>query len=251
MTMHPSSLREGEFDEALRGLGASLLQVAGDQLVGCLLFGDAASAARPAPGLDLELIVCLTNTSPELLDRLALPLRNARRRWRLVPMIVTPAEIARAADVFPVRFRALQRSHVLLAGRDPLAGVTVSRRHLRLRVEQELRNQSLRLRQRYLLCLDDPLSLAHHARRAVLPLARILRGLIDCIDPLADVGEHPRDVFAAVSSRFALHGPSLAVLLAVLEGSTPDDPTRLFRDLLDLLEHAVRAADALPEESER
>lgn len=235
-----------ELAAPLRELADALVAAAGDDLVAVMLHGPAALGGSPAAGGEIELLVCLRHTRPELLARIAPPLRQARRRVRIAPMIAGVDEIARAADVFPVRFRALQRSHVLLAGRDPFAGVAVARTHLRVRVEQELRNLCLRLRRRYVVSLDDPLSCAFQLRHGVGPLTFALRGLLDCVDPDVDVDDAPRAVFAAASARLGLDATTTTALGALVEGTAPADAAALFRDVLRLVERAAAIADELP-----
>ena len=49
--------------------------------------------------------------------------------------------IAESADVFPIEFLDIQRSHVLLHGDNPLTGVEIHGVHLRLQCERELREK--------------------------------------------------------------------------------------------------------------
>jgi hypothetical protein len=61
-------------------------------------------------------------------------------------MLLVEREIPRAADVFPLFYDDIRACHVLLSGSDPFADLVISDHHRRLRIEQELREASIRLR---------------------------------------------------------------------------------------------------------
>ncbi|MEC9398165.1 MAG: hypothetical protein VX475_11120, partial [Myxococcota bacterium] len=70
--------------------------------------------------------------------------------------IITPQDLQRSADVFPLKFLDIQRNHLVLVGDDPLEGVEIAWDHLRLRVEQELKGVMFSLRRHYLIYERQP-----------------------------------------------------------------------------------------------
>ena len=58
-------------------------------------------------------------------------------------MIVAESELPRLAASFPTKVLDIQRTHVVLSGRDVFTGIDVSRDDVRQRIEQELRNLAL------------------------------------------------------------------------------------------------------------
>ena len=61
-------------------------------------------------------------------------------------MVLVEGEIAASTDAFPLLYDDIRRHHVVVHGSDPFADLTISDRHKRLRVEQELREARTRLR---------------------------------------------------------------------------------------------------------
>jgi predicted nucleotidyltransferase len=67
------------------------------------------------------------------------------------PLLFTPKELARSADVFPIELLDIQDSRKLLFGDDPLTGIKIDHAHLRVQLEHDLKAKLLYLRERYLL----------------------------------------------------------------------------------------------------
>ena len=62
------------------------------------------------------------------------------------PLLVTRAEWARAADVFPIEIADMRTAYKVVRGTDPLAGQSVRPEELRRALESEFRGKLLRLR---------------------------------------------------------------------------------------------------------
>src|SRR5262249_25071672 len=80
------------------------------------------------------------------------------------------AEIPRLAEVFPTRLLDIRDHHLLLHGEDVFAGLEIDGKLLRLRVEQELSNLSLRLRRTLVTLAADPASAAAYLASTARPL---------------------------------------------------------------------------------
>lgn len=148
MTVQSDATLPTDVAVALDELVTALRDAAGGNLLGLILYGGLARG-RYNPGTsDINIVVVLRDISTEALVRIAPPLHAAQRARRVEPLIITPRELPRLAIAFPTKILDIQRRHVVLTGDDPFAGIDVSREHIRLRVEQELRNLALRLRRR-------------------------------------------------------------------------------------------------------
>ena len=117
-----------------------LQQALGDQLVSIALYGGLARGEYAATTSDVNIMVVLRDVSIGLLDRIAESVEQGRRVFRLAVLVLSEEDLRRSTDVFPVKFLDMQRRHRILYGRDVFADLTVSREHLRLRCEQELKN---------------------------------------------------------------------------------------------------------------
>jgi predicted nucleotidyltransferase len=194
----PGAIRD-RLEELSRDLAAAL----GDDLVALIVHGSAARGEYRVDVSDVDLLVVVRHAGRELLAALANPLRLARSAARIESMILVESELAPAALLFPLLYDDIGRHHILLAGRDPFAGVVVSDVHRRLRLAQELREMQIRLRRVVVDTGGSPGFLASALERKVKQLRAPLRAL------LALAGQPPPDdqlgsVLAAAARRWAV-----------------------------------------------
>jgi predicted nucleotidyltransferase len=217
----------------LAELETRLKAILGDDLVALVVHGSAVRGGWRESS-DVDLIVVVRDPSREQLEKLAEPLTLARYASRIEAMILTADEIPRAADVFPVFYDDIRRRHVVLFGKDPFADLTIAPQHLRLRVEQELREAQIRLRRVVVDSAGRPADLLAGARRKLKQIRSPLRELlalkkIDTADDLA----------AVVGVAAKTYGVDAATLLAA-------DPADGFHAALaSLLDAAVDDVDRM------
>lgn len=127
-------------------LAEDLANALGDALVSAVAYGP----PNAKPGVVPSLLVVLDEVSSDNLALMRKPVADALKKDDLGIMTLTENELKRSADVFPIKFRAIRRNGKTLQGKDLVQKMEIRDSHLRLRCEQELKNLSLRLRQRYL-----------------------------------------------------------------------------------------------------
>lgn len=231
--------------DVLDELCARLVAAGGDNVRSVVVCGGVARGRYVEGRSDVNLVLVLKDASAGALAVLSPALRVAHRAARVEPLILTEAEVKSAADVFPTRFFDIQAHHLPLVGDSPFLGLTISREHLRLRVEQELRNLAMRLRRRFIAAADEPATLASVLRAAVSPLAVELAALLRLrgADALAD--DTPADVFSAAAAALDLDGGALAELarLKATPTTSPDAAAALFPRVLAVVTRAAQLAD--------
>jgi hypothetical protein len=231
---------------ALERLKQELVGAAGANLAGLILYGGLARG-RYRPGKsDVNVVVLLNEVSAPALAAIAPALRKAQRAAGVAPMILTPAEVGPAAEVFPTKFLDIQDHHVVLHGANPFAGLVVPREQIRLEIGRQLRNLTLRLRRRYLLVLDDAdqqaATLAGLARPLAIQLAALLR--------LAgkEVPDRSAAIFRLAAETFDADSDALARLAALRdEGRLDGGAAALYSRLLPTLARFADAAERLKE----
>ncbi len=140
-----ASLRQG-----LETLLSTLRETLRDELEAACIFGSAARGEWDERYSDLNLLLVLTEIDFEKLDTIARAMNQARRRHRIIPLILTSKELYQSADVFCIKFDDIQRHHVTLVGDDPLDNLHIDNRELRFVCEFDLRNLALRMRMFFL-----------------------------------------------------------------------------------------------------
>ena len=229
-------------EEALGPFVATLREVA--EVRSVVLFGSHARG-EALPRSDVNVLVVLSEARSEVLARLSPAFVAARRSVHLEPFLLVESEIARIADVFPLKLLEIRACHRVLLGTDPLERLEVHPAHLRLRVEQELRNHLLRLRRAVLESANDPGAILRAVRRAASSVRVELWGLLRASG--REVAVSNEAVFAAASESFGLDRETLQALTALRSPQGEVDALALAGRLLALLEKASRAADALEE----
>lgn len=222
-----------------------LTRAAGDNLAGLIVFGSAIRGGYRKGTSDVNLVVLLRDTSASKLRDIAPAIKRAWRALRVEPLLLKPSEVADATDVFPTRFLDIQRHHLVLFGEDPFHDLRVAPEHLRLRVEQELRNLLLRLRRRYVALVEEPATLSAQLMSITAPLVIELETLLRLTNrPVPTGGEAA--VLQAAAEAFGLDGPALLQLLALRAGTAElEEPEPLIERVFACLDGAARVAHEL------
>jgi predicted nucleotidyltransferase len=161
---------------------ADLRAAMGDALESVVLFGSVARGEAREGVSDVNLLMLLRAADRATLMKGAAVAQRWREESGSVPLLFTPDEWRRSADVFPIEVADMLDHRRVLLGPDPLPALSVSLGHLRLQVERELRGELAQLRRGIFLAADHPAdlgrlllgtapSVATHLR-AVLRLAR-------------------------------------------------------------------------------
>ena len=239
----PAAVRTG-LERLCQGLSAAL----GDRLVSVVLYGGLAKNEYYSPlASNVNVLVVLKEADVQTLERLRLPVEEGVRAMRLAAMVATEQDLGRSTDVFPTKFRDMQRHHCVLWGKDVLSGLSISRDHLRLRCEQEIKNLLLRLRGFYLSRAEYPEALERTLNRAVSSLLNSLAVLVELKTGQAPGGK-AQTVEAA--AQLGLDAQSLRDALALKRGELKPDAAglkQLYDAFLRTVQQAAEMVDALEE----
>lgn len=167
-----------EVSGPLEALASELRVVLGEDLVALLAFGSAVRGGYVPGRSDVDLVLVMREATTPALLAISNVLQTARLASRFEAMILTEAEIPRAADVFPLLYDDIRRRHVVLAGRDPFSALHISDRHRRLRIEQELRDAQIRLRRAVVDGLGEPRAVAAALERKLKQLRGPMAALL-------------------------------------------------------------------------
>lgn len=155
---------------------------AADQALGtgysAVLYGSAARGDYVAGRSNINLLLVLDDASPARLRALAPAFAAWRKLATEPPLLISRAEWARAADVFPIEITDMRAGYHVLRGADPLETALVERGDLRQALERELRGKLLRLRQGYAAASDDEKRLGEVAGASAGTILVLLRALL-------------------------------------------------------------------------
>jgi len=226
---------------ALGHVGDEVRTAAGDNLVALVLYGGLARGRHRGPRSNVDLAVVLEDASPERIAEITPVLMAAWRAARVDAWILGRAEIPRLAEVFPTRLLDIRDHHLLLHGEDVFAGLEIDGKLLRLRVEQELSNLSLRLRRTLVTLAADPASAAAYLASTARPLAIQLAVLLRLAGRTLPAEDRTAAIFAAAAGAFGLDGEALDTLAGLRQGERPVEDVRALVGRVQVA--ATRAAE--------
>ena len=229
-------MRELEKEEraALTGLRADLDRVFGNRLEALVAYGlDARAGEEPLHAL--ALVERLTFDDLAACARLA---DGWQRRGLDVPLLLERAEFLRTLDVFPLEYGAIVARHVLIAGRDPFAGVSVPVEYVRRAVELHAKSLLIHLREGYLESGGDAAAVG----RLIAASAPALRAVVLNAGRLAGAAETD-DVPALAERQLGVPAATVRDVLSASRASSIADPDALFARYLDAAERLWEYVD--------
>lgn len=201
-------------------------QLAADFAAECraiVIYGSAATAAEPAKGSDVNLLVIVRTLPPDALQRAAATVRRWQEAGHQAPLILTEAEWRSSRDVFAMEHADIAARHRVLHGALP-ALPTVATDDVRRQLEYETMGALLHLRRGVLAVGADPLrtmELIVTVKGTVLALLRsLLRVHGDAV---------PDDALAllkAATARSGVASAALEEMLAHARGERSIPPAR-------------------------
>ncbi len=216
----------------LAELEKQLTHLLGRNLRALVVHGSAARGDYKEGTSDVDLIVVLTEASAEALRAMSNPLRLASAAARIEAMILVEQEIAHTTDVFPLFYRDIQECHVALHGTSPFANLSIHPEHLRLRIEQELRDSQIRLRR---AIVDAPEAFVGALLRKTKQIRPALRALLQLRG--VAVANDVSAVLRAAGSHFGVDASPIF--------SAKEDPARAYATFVKLLDCAISAVDSM------
>jgi len=142
-------------EQLLNELVSRLKKAAEGNLLSVILYGSAATDEFHPKHSDLNVLCILQDLRREELGKL-----NAASTWwakkgHPAPLYFTLTELHLSADIFAIELLDIQAARRVLYGQDVIASLHVPTDLHRLHVERELRSNTLRLRQYYIMHAAD------------------------------------------------------------------------------------------------
>jgi len=228
-TLHIAESTKAKLDQ----LASSLTKTLGDNLVALVVHGSAVRGGWRDGASDVDLVLVLRDDAESVLAAIGPALELARSSARIETMILTAAEIPRSADCFPLLYGDIARHGVAIAGTSPFAGLSISHAHIRLRIEQELRELRIRMRRVVTDIIATP-TLAGMVDRKL----KQARGPLSSLLALRGDGDHDEipDVLAKLGAAYEVDASALQQIR--------DNPKGAYTALAKLLDAALADVDA-------
>lgn len=225
---------EDIFPELITDLSNAL----GTDLHGVCLFGSAARGAYVKGRSDINLLVVVADEAKATASRLG----GFYRKWApaglAAPLVMTKAYIDSSLDVFPLELMTMAAAHKCIHGEDPLAGLAIDDRRLRLQLEREVKAKLMALQGRLIVRGGDEKELRRGVIEAAPAMTAILQGCLKLF-----TGAYPLDRQETLerAETAGLPVESFRRMAAVRAGKLSPKA----KELAELLEWAVEQLDQL------
>ena len=138
-------------EQNLTDLVTRLKNAAGGNLLSVILYGSAATEEFHPNHSDLNVLCVMRSLGRDDLTKLHPASVWWAKKGHPAPLFFTHSELHDSADIFAIELLDIKVAHRILHGEDVMAPLHVPMDLHRLHVERELRNNALRLRQRYVM----------------------------------------------------------------------------------------------------
>ena len=221
--------------EAEKELGANLKSI--------LVYGSLARGEFISGKSDINLLLVLEKVELGSLIKIGRMMRRYRAHRFATPIVVDEQYLKRSLDVFPIEFEEMKRHHLLLFGEDYISRLEVSRSHLRLQLERELKQNLLWLRE---LIISHP-GFSRNFLQALLNASRSLSAQLRALQLLKKELEG-KEIIIALRELTGADFPALSWLVSLRQAPKlpkKSEVVNIMPALLEELEHLVRWVDQL------
>jgi len=142
-------------EEQLAQLVTKLKKAAEGNLLSVILYGSAATDEFHPEHSDLNVLCILRDLSSSELTKLGAASAWWTKKGHPAPLCFTPEELRHSADIFAIELLDIKAARRILYGEDVIAPLHVPTDRHRMQVEREFRNNTLRLRQHYVMLGAD------------------------------------------------------------------------------------------------
>jgi hypothetical protein len=235
----------GDIVEAVDHLVEELVRCLGDALQCLLIYGGIARGRYRVGQSDVNLMLIVDDARADRVDAIAEPLRAGWLEARVRPYIVAQTELGALTEAFPTLVLDIQRYNFVVHGTNLLSDIAVDAEDLRRRVEQELANVALRLRNRQASVRGNALASTAALLQAARPLALALGGLLQVAGHSLPAEDRSAALFAKAATVFGLDAKALAQLAELRQdASAAADADALYCAILDCTTRAMHGAFA-------
>ena len=154
-TLWSHGARTMKEEQLLTELVSRLKKASGENLLSVILYGSAATDEFQPKHSDLNVLCILLDLSRGELSKLHAASTWWVKKGHPAPLFFTLNELHHSADIFAIELLDIKAARRILYGEDVVASLHVPTDLHRLHVERELRNNTLRLRQYYVMHAAD------------------------------------------------------------------------------------------------
>jgi len=190
-------------EQFLRQFSQALAELYGEDLVSVILYGSAVGPDYLPEVSDLNVLIVLKEVTPARL-KTARSLLKTFKKTRIEPLFLTQEQLLALGDSYPIEAAEIKERHLIPHGEDPLEGLSVSKKGLRLQLASELVGKTFKLRSLYLEAIGDARRLEEAIGRVVGPFGALMRTMLRLSDERFPPPQEFLEVVTQLEERFGL-----------------------------------------------
>jgi predicted nucleotidyltransferase len=231
-------------EEKLAEFTRRLREAAGENLQSIVLYGSAARGDYHHQKSDLNLLCVLQSAKAADLARLA----GIIHWWsgqlkEPPPQFFTAEELQHCADVFAIELLDIGRSHKVLFGSDPVAGIEVPMNLHRLEVEHDLRSLLQKLRIHFVHYSENEAQLREIYAKSVSGLTVLLRHVLIALGE--EVPAEKGSLYRRIEDLTGADAGAFELGHALRENHPSAELPRAFGRYLEAVAAVIRSLDAI------
>jgi hypothetical protein len=190
-------------------------KIFGEELVSLTVYGSHATDEPEGQGGDVSVLIVVRELRREALLAYRSIAHRYARRGIPAPPIFTEAFLRNSSDVFPLEFLGMSERRRVIAGKDIVPELDITKENLRHQVEFELKGKLLSIRRMYLGSFGNK-ELVGLLRDTVGPIVSVARGLLLLSD--REAPHKKTDILDAIEKHFGVALPAIREALAGRRG---------------------------------
>jgi hypothetical protein len=218
---------------------ADLRMIFGERLRSVAAYGAHVEGATEMP---LRLLALVTSLSSTDLDACARQATRWQRARVAVPLIIPEQEFNQSLDAFPLEYGEILRSHQLVFGDDPFAGITIALTDVRRACETQIKSHLIHLREGYIQAGGDPAAIADLVSGSAPAFAALLRHVARLTDGTS-ADRHEATTRGARAAQLPERVVADVIAMEHAAATPTVDAARLFPEYLAAVEQLSRTVD--------
>jgi hypothetical protein len=191
-----------EIRDSVSTFAEKLIEKLGENLKSITIVGSSLTGDFVPGKSNINSVLVLAKQDLDSLNILAEMAKSMGKKKLAAPLLMTPAYIERSRDVFGIEFLDFQLIHQTILGDDPFAGLSFTKKDVRLQCERELKAALVRLKQGYIAAAGQKRLISDILVSAASGLAPLLRAMLWLKD--SDRPDRAQAVFTKAQAEFAV-----------------------------------------------
>ncbi len=191
-----------EIRDSVSTFAEKLIEKLGENLKSITIVGSSLTSDFVPGKSNINSVLVLAKQDLDSLNTLAEMARSMGKKKLAAPLLMTPAYIERSRDVFGIEFLDFQLIHQTILGDDPFAGLSFTKKDVRLQCERELKATLVRLKQGYIAAAGQKRLISDILVSAASGLVPLLRAMLWLKD--SDRPDRAQTVFTKAQAEFSV-----------------------------------------------